>query len=142
VVGVRAGEVLDGMPRRREAEARRLQEWIGPARSRSHGAGVVLVVVVHVEEERADAAEACCGEWDGMEAQASLAHQPRRGGACQARRGSAGTKLTAAGPTRGEVHRARRGGVGAELTAVGSGLASAGSKLGKQAPSAQEEAPV
>ena len=73
MVGVRAGEVLDGMPRRREAEARRRREWIGPARSRSHGAGVVLVGVVRVEEERADATEARCGEWDGMEAQAPLA---------------------------------------------------------------------
>ena len=72
-MGVRSGEVLDGMPRRREAEARRHREWIGPARSRSHGAGIVLVGVVRVEEERADAAEARCGEWDGMEAQAPLA---------------------------------------------------------------------
>ena len=73
MVGVRAGEVLDGMPRRREAEARRRREWIGPARSRSHGAGVVLVGVVRVEKERADAAEARCGEWDSMKAQDPLA---------------------------------------------------------------------
>ena len=61
------------MPRRREPEARRRREWIGPARSRSHGAGVVLIGVVRVEEERVDVAEARCGEWDGMEAQGPLA---------------------------------------------------------------------
>jgi len=71
-VGVRASEVLDGMPLR-EADARRCREWIGAARSRSHGAGVVLVGVVLDEGERAEAGEARCGEWDGAEAQAPLA---------------------------------------------------------------------
>jgi len=71
-VGVRASEVLDGMPLR-EADVRRCREWIEAARSHSHGVGVVLVGVVLVEGERAEAGEARCGEWDGTEAQAPLA---------------------------------------------------------------------
>jgi hypothetical protein len=161
-VGVRASEVLDGMPLC-EADERRRREWIGAARSCTHGVGVILVGVVLVEGERAEAGEARCGEWDGAEAQAPLAsaaatHQtasrPNAPPPPPPPTSPDGVAALAGAPSstwrrrhrahrrriRPREHRIERAEGRAELTTAGSGLASVGSKLGRQAPPARVSA--